>query len=254
MPGAAIALIVDAPAPDHARSVLWDLGRAAQNIMLAAWDMGIGSCPITVNDFDLAADVLGLPADKQCQYIIALGWPADPDDLTRPSRVRRPQGLPRGRPPRSAGDSTSRAYEEGRMKARIGTMVAAVAAAASAAGAAAWTRRKRAEKDGVDVEVKDATGVASQTSRAARTRTSSRPRAGKVRPRAGRRGADDLTTLKGLGALSAERLAELGVTRLAQIAAWSDADVERIAPQINIAADRIRRDDWVGQARAATKG
>lgn len=85
--GAAIAQIVDAPDPDHARSVLWDLGRAAQNITLAAWDMGIGSCPITVRDFDLAADVLGLPADKQCQYIIALGWPADPDDLRRPAQT-----------------------------------------------------------------------------------------------------------------------------------------------------------------------
>ena len=85
--GAAIALIVDAPDPDHARSVLWDLGRAAQNIALVAWDMGIGSCPITVQDFDLAADVLGLPADKQCQYIMALGWPADPDDLSRPPQA-----------------------------------------------------------------------------------------------------------------------------------------------------------------------
>ena len=85
--GGAIAQIVDAPAPEHARSVLWDLGRAAQNITLAAWDMGIASCPITVQDFDLAADVLGLPPDKQCQYIIALGWPADPDDLAHPPRA-----------------------------------------------------------------------------------------------------------------------------------------------------------------------
>ena len=85
--GAAIALIVDAPNPDHTRSVLWDLGRAAQNIALAAWEMGIGSCPITVQDFDLAAGVLGLPGDKQCQYIMALGWPADPDDLSRPSKA-----------------------------------------------------------------------------------------------------------------------------------------------------------------------
>ncbi len=85
--GAAIAMVVDAPDPDHARSVLWDLGRAAQNITLVAWDMGIGSCPITVNDFDLAAEVLGLPPDKQCQYLIALGWPADPGELTRPPRA-----------------------------------------------------------------------------------------------------------------------------------------------------------------------
>ena len=85
--GAAIAQIVAAPNPEHARSVMWDLGRAAQNITLAAWAMGIGSCPITVQDFGLAADVLGLPPDRQCQYIIALGWPADPSDLTRPSRA-----------------------------------------------------------------------------------------------------------------------------------------------------------------------
>ncbi len=85
--GAAIALVIDAPDPDHARSVLWDLGRAAQNIMLAAWAMGIGSCPITVREFDLAADVLGLPPDKECQYLIALGWPADPNDLERPPQA-----------------------------------------------------------------------------------------------------------------------------------------------------------------------
>ena len=85
--GAAIALVVPAPHPDHARSVLWDLGRAAQNITLSAWAMGIGSCPITVQDFGLAADVLGLPPDRQCEYIIALGWPARPDDLTRPQKA-----------------------------------------------------------------------------------------------------------------------------------------------------------------------
>ena len=84
--GGAIALVVPAPNPEHARSVLWDLGRAAQNITLAAWAMGIGSCPITVQDFGLAAEVLGLPANRQCQYIIALGWPAHPGDLTRPPR------------------------------------------------------------------------------------------------------------------------------------------------------------------------
>lgn len=81
--GAAIAMVVDKPDPDYPRSVLWDLGRAAQNITLSAWEIGIGSCPITVRDFGLAAEVLGLPDDKECQYLIALGRPADPDDLER---------------------------------------------------------------------------------------------------------------------------------------------------------------------------
>ena len=90
--GAAIALIVPRPDPDHARSVLWDLGRAAQNMMLAAWAMGIGSCPITVHDFGLVARTLGLPHDRHCEYLIALGWPADPSEMTRPTRAggRRP--------------------------------------------------------------------------------------------------------------------------------------------------------------------
>jgi nitroreductase len=85
--GAAIALIVPRPDPEHARSVLWDLGRAAQNMVLAAWAMGIGSCPVTVYDFDLATDVLGLPDDRQCEYLLALGYPAEADDLTRPPQA-----------------------------------------------------------------------------------------------------------------------------------------------------------------------
>ena len=83
--GGAVAMVVAKPNPEHARSVLWDLGRAAQNMALTAWAMGIGSCPITVHRFDVAARVLGLPSDRQCEYVLALGWPEDPADLTRPS-------------------------------------------------------------------------------------------------------------------------------------------------------------------------
>jgi nitroreductase len=87
--GGAVALIVPAPDPEHAR---WDLGRAAQNMVVTAWAMGIGSCPITVHHFDVAARILGLPPDRQCQYVIALGWPADPEALSRPPQAggRRP--------------------------------------------------------------------------------------------------------------------------------------------------------------------
>jgi predicted flap endonuclease-1-like 5' DNA nuclease len=43
------------------------------------------------------------------------------------------------------------------------------------------------------------------------------------------------------------------VTTVAQIATWSDADVESVAAQIKVSPERIRREDWAGQARAATK-
>jgi predicted flap endonuclease-1-like 5' DNA nuclease len=46
----------------------------------------------------------------------------------------------------------------------------------------------------------------------------------------------------------------MGVTTAAQVAAWTDEDVERAAAQIKVSAERIRREDWIGQAQAASKG
>ncbi|MDE2403843.1 MAG: hypothetical protein KGM17_03890 [Sphingomonadales bacterium] len=61
--------------------------------------------------------------------------------------------------------------------------------------------------------------------------------------------ADDLTRIKGLGPKLATRLAELGVTSFAQIAAWDGADLARIDGQLGAFAGRPARDQWVEQAR-----
>lgn len=53
----------------------WDLGRASQNIMLAASALGVGSCPVTLHRDNLAHEVLGVPEDHLCRYAIALGYP-----------------------------------------------------------------------------------------------------------------------------------------------------------------------------------
>ena len=59
---------------------------------------------------------------------------------------------------------------------------------------------------------------------------------------------DDLTRIKGLGPKLKARLAELGVTSFAQIAAWSNADIEAIDAQLGSFAGRATRDQWVAQA------
>jgi nitroreductase len=84
---AAIALVVPA-ASDALRgiSVMWDLGRAAQNMVLAAWELGIGSCPATVYDQDLVRPMLGLPDDQRCDFILSFGYPANPAKLNAPNR------------------------------------------------------------------------------------------------------------------------------------------------------------------------
>ncbi|MES2209495.1 MAG: nitroreductase family protein [Chloroflexota bacterium] len=90
---AAVALVTPDPdLPDQPHSVLWDLGLAAQNMILVAWSRGIGSCPATVYDADLARRLLDLPGGMACEYLLSFGYPADPADLARPPRSggRRP--------------------------------------------------------------------------------------------------------------------------------------------------------------------
>lgn len=85
--GAGIALVTPDPAAaDTPLSVLFDLGQVAAYMMLAAWELGIGSVPATVYDHELARRILGYPPDTHCEYILSFGYPADPGDLTRPNR------------------------------------------------------------------------------------------------------------------------------------------------------------------------
>jgi len=60
---------------------------------------------------------------------------------------------------------------------------------------------------------------------------------------------DDLTRIKGLGPKLVDQLRALGVTSLAQIAAWDDAEIDRIDAQLGRFQGRIRRDEWPTQAR-----
>jgi predicted flap endonuclease-1-like 5' DNA nuclease len=60
---------------------------------------------------------------------------------------------------------------------------------------------------------------------------------------------DDLTLLSGIGARLAQRLAERGVTRFAQIAALTPEQVATLDSEMKLMG-RIDRDAWVAQARA----
>ena len=60
---------------------------------------------------------------------------------------------------------------------------------------------------------------------------------------------DDLTRLKGVGPKLAAQLAALGVTGFQQIADWSEADIDRFDVQLGRFQGRIRRDNWVEQAK-----
>ena len=67
----------------------FDAGRAAQNIMVAAWAEGITSCATTMHHVDAAREALGLPPDHSVAILLPLGYPADGARLGA-GRARRP--------------------------------------------------------------------------------------------------------------------------------------------------------------------
>jgi len=88
--GAAAGIALVTPDPRAAGaplSIMFDLGQAADAMMLAAWELGIGSVPATVYEHDEARALLGYPADHHCELLLSFGYPADPTDLTRPPRA-----------------------------------------------------------------------------------------------------------------------------------------------------------------------
>lgn len=55
----------------------FDIGRAAQNIMLAAKAIGVASCPITLHKQDVVMSFLDLQEGQAARYAVALGYPAE---------------------------------------------------------------------------------------------------------------------------------------------------------------------------------
>lgn len=64
----------------------FDAGRVAQNMMVAAWALGVGSCPNSVrpDSQDRMRQDLGVPGDAAIATIITLGYPAPGQPRPRP--------------------------------------------------------------------------------------------------------------------------------------------------------------------------
>lgn len=55
---------------------MFDVGRHAQNLMVAAHAEGLGSCPVTIHHPEVASAALGIPDEFEPAMIVSLGWPA----------------------------------------------------------------------------------------------------------------------------------------------------------------------------------
>jgi nitroreductase len=73
--GLVVGIVVRGKGP-----VSFDAGRAAQNMLLAAWNEGVASCPNGLADREAAHRVLELAEDESPVIVLTFGLPARPRD------------------------------------------------------------------------------------------------------------------------------------------------------------------------------
>lgn len=70
-----VALVVSGKGP-----VSFDAGRCAQNMLLAAWNEGVGGSPNGVADRDAANKALGISEEESIAIVLSFGYPRRPRD------------------------------------------------------------------------------------------------------------------------------------------------------------------------------
>jgi len=73
-----VAIVVSGKGP-----LALDAGRAAQNMLLAAHNEGVGACPNGVSDADTMAAAVGVADGEQVATVLSFGYPARPRDPRR---------------------------------------------------------------------------------------------------------------------------------------------------------------------------
>jgi nitroreductase len=75
--GAAVGVAIITPPPSQRFSIMFDAGQAAAFMQLAAWEMGIGSCPATIYEPEKARQLLEFPEDMEIRIALSFGYPLD---------------------------------------------------------------------------------------------------------------------------------------------------------------------------------
>lgn len=77
--------------------------------------------------------------------------------------------------------------------------------------------------------------------------------AAKAKPATTAEKPDNLKRISGIGPVLEKKLNTLGIQRVAQIAAFTQQDIDRVSEELNFKG-RIERDGWVAQAKSLEAG
>lgn len=84
--GAALGVAILTPEPTEKFQTMFDAGQAAAFMQLAAWELGIGSCPASLYDFERTRALLGFPPEWHLRIALSFGYPADEGKLSAPPK------------------------------------------------------------------------------------------------------------------------------------------------------------------------
>jgi nitroreductase len=86
--GAALGVAILTPEPLVRFQTMFDAGQAAAYMQLAAWELGIGSCPASIYGHERARQILGFPGNLHLRIALSFGYPANPEALLAPPRKK----------------------------------------------------------------------------------------------------------------------------------------------------------------------
>ncbi len=75
--GAALCVAILTPDPKEKFQIMFDAGQAAAFMQLAAWELGVGSCPASIYEAEKARGILGFPAEWHLRVALSFGYAAD---------------------------------------------------------------------------------------------------------------------------------------------------------------------------------
>jgi nitroreductase len=84
--GAALGVAILTPDPTEKFQTMFDAGQAAAYMQLAAWELGIGSCPASIYEPERARALLGFPVDLQLRIALSFGYPLNEVELSAPPK------------------------------------------------------------------------------------------------------------------------------------------------------------------------
>ncbi len=80
--GAALGVAILTPDPEGKFQIMFDAGQAAAFMQLAAWELGVGSVPASLYEFEKTREILGFPPEWHLRIALSFGYPVDEEKLS----------------------------------------------------------------------------------------------------------------------------------------------------------------------------